>query len=175
MKKTIKKIFWIWEFEKEEKWLNEMSAKGLQLCNIGFCKYTFEEGVPGEYLYRLELLDYWPSHNKGVEYINFLEDTGVEYIGSLARWIYVRKRAGTGGFNLFSDINSRVKHLDKMLVLVGILGGFNILNAMNCLVSWRQLYIFSILCCAVALLLGYGFLQLFLIRRKLKKESLLHE
>ncbi|MBQ2899558.1 MAG: DUF2812 domain-containing protein, partial [Oscillospiraceae bacterium] len=31
MKKVIKKMFWAWDFEKEEKWLNEMSAKGLAL------------------------------------------------------------------------------------------------------------------------------------------------
>ena len=31
MRKYVKKIFWAWEVEKEEHWLNEMSAKGLAL------------------------------------------------------------------------------------------------------------------------------------------------
>ena len=31
MRKVIRKWFWAWNFEKEEEWLNEMSAKGLAL------------------------------------------------------------------------------------------------------------------------------------------------
>ena len=30
MKHTAYKLFWAWEFEKEEKWLNEMSAFSLR-------------------------------------------------------------------------------------------------------------------------------------------------
>ena len=175
MKKTVHKVFWMWDFEKEEKWLNEMSVKGLQLCDVGFCRYTFEEGVPGEYLYRLELLEYWPSHDKSMEYIRFLEDAEVEYIGSMMRWIYSRKKAQSGVFNLFSDIHSRIKHLDRMLFLAGILLVCNLINTINSLFSWRFVYAVSIFCGIVSLLLGYGFLRLFFMRQKLKRESLLHE
>ena len=48
MKKTVHKLFWAWEFDREEKWLNDMSAKGLQLTDVGFCRYVFETGTPGE-------------------------------------------------------------------------------------------------------------------------------
>ena len=41
MRQTIHKLFWAWEFDKEEKWLNEMAARGLCLVSIGFCKYEF--------------------------------------------------------------------------------------------------------------------------------------
>ena len=87
MKKVIRKLFWVWDFDKEEKWLNEMSAAGLQLRGVGFCKYTFEQGLPGEYVYRLELLNNWPSSYESVQYIRFIEDTGAEHIGSLLRWV----------------------------------------------------------------------------------------
>ena len=42
MRQVIHKWFWAWEFEKEEQWLNEMSAKGLALVGIGYCRYEFE-------------------------------------------------------------------------------------------------------------------------------------
>lgn len=42
MRQTIRKLFWVWDFDKEEKWLNEMAAKGLSLVAVGFCKYEFE-------------------------------------------------------------------------------------------------------------------------------------
>jgi hypothetical protein len=34
-------LFWVWDFDKEEKWLNEMAAKGLSLVSVGFYKYEF--------------------------------------------------------------------------------------------------------------------------------------
>ena len=34
MRKTIRKWFWTWDFEKEEKWLNEMAAQGLALVGV---------------------------------------------------------------------------------------------------------------------------------------------
>ncbi len=49
MRKTIHKLFFIWDFDKEEKWLNQMAAKGLALVSVGFCKYEFEDCIPGEY------------------------------------------------------------------------------------------------------------------------------
>lgn len=40
--KTLHRNFWVWEFEKEERWLNEMAQEGWALQNAGFCTYTFE-------------------------------------------------------------------------------------------------------------------------------------
>ena len=62
MRQTIRKWFWVWEFEKEEKWLNDMAVKGLSLVSVGFCRYEFEDSMPGEYRVRLLLLDKMPHH-----------------------------------------------------------------------------------------------------------------
>lgn len=64
MRTVIHKWFWAWDFDKEEKWLNEMAAKGLALNSVGFCKYGFDECLPGEYNVRLELLDNMPGTPK---------------------------------------------------------------------------------------------------------------
>ena len=45
MRRTIRKWFWVWNFDKEEQWLNEMAAKGLCLVSVGFCKYEFEDCI----------------------------------------------------------------------------------------------------------------------------------
>ena len=55
--KTLHKWFWVWEFEKEERWLNEMAQEGWALTCGGFCTYTFEKCEPGEYIIRVEALD----------------------------------------------------------------------------------------------------------------------
>jgi hypothetical protein len=180
MTRTVRKVFFIWEFEKEEKWLNEMSAIGLQLCAVGFCTYHFEEGTPGEYVYRLEMLENWPTHAKSMQYIRFLEDTGIEHVGSLLRWVYFRKKTGGDTFDLFSDISSRITHFNRMLLLVGVLSAVNLINALNIINMWTRSRISialttAILCFAIFMLLGYGFIRIYLMRRKLNKEKALRE
>lgn len=114
MKKVIYKAFTVGGFEKEEQWLNEMAAKGLCLTEVGFCKYVFEEGIPGEYSYRLELLENLPSHPESQAYIHFMEETGVEQVATLFRWVYFRKKKTEGEFDLFSDLDSRIKHYTRI-------------------------------------------------------------
>ena len=180
MKKVIRKIFFVWQFDKEEKWLNEQAAKGLQLCRVGFFKYTFEEGLPGEYIYRLELLDKRPTHKESVQYIQFLEDTGARHIATYMNWVYFCKKAGAGGFDLFSDNSSRVRHLNRIIFLMWLLAGVNLFNGINNICLWQVSVMhstlpISLLCFAVSLLLLYGILRLFSKRSKLKKEMRLHE
>ncbi len=38
---VVRKLFW--DFEKEEQWLNEMSAKGMALTHYSWCKYVFTD------------------------------------------------------------------------------------------------------------------------------------
>lgn len=55
MKQVIRKAFW--NYEKEEHWLNTMSAKSLAMTNYSWCRYVFEEEPRGEYIYRIELTE----------------------------------------------------------------------------------------------------------------------
>ena len=54
MEKTIKKWFWVWEFDKEEQWLNTIAQSGWVLTKVGFASYTFAPCEPGAYTVRLE-------------------------------------------------------------------------------------------------------------------------
>ncbi len=179
MEKIIRKIFFIWDFEKEENWLNEMSAEGWQLCKVGFCIYTFEKSEIKDYIYRLQLLEKSPSHPESKKYIAFVEETEAEYVASMLNWVYFRKKAGTGGFNLFSDIDSRLKHLNRMLLLAGIASGINIYNGFNQVILGYQNYKFNfvlgIICLSLGILIGLGFLKLLSEKNKLLKEKTLHE
>jgi len=180
MIKTIRKLFFVWDYEKEEKWLNEMSAIGLQCCGVGFCTYHFKEGLPGEYTYRLEMLGNFPYHAKSVQYIKFLEDTGAEHIGSVFRWVYLRKKVGDQPFDIYSDISSRIVHLNRILLLLGVISAVNLINAVNMLISWLSQAMpyhitMSILCFTLSLLVGYGFVRIYNKKLKLKREEILRE
>lgn len=114
MKHVVYKVFFLWDFEKEEKWLNEMAAKGLMLTDVGFCRYVFEEGTPGEYQYHLGWLPHFPGHAESRAYIRFVEDTGAEHVGSFKKWVYFRKKTAEGPFNLYSDLDSRISHFRRV-------------------------------------------------------------
>jgi len=180
MRKTIWKWFWAWSYDKEEKWINDMSASGLQLCGVGYCRYEFDTGEPDEYVYRLEFLKNHPYSAESLRYIKFLEETGVEYIGSVFRWVYFRKRANDAGFDIYSDIDSRIRHLHRLLLLIGSIGVMNIVigasNLSRILIPrFGSLGSIGIINLTLGVLCAYGFLRIFLKYRKLKKEKLLHE
>ena len=60
--------------------------------------------------------------NNNESYVSFLEETGAEYIGRCLRWVYFRKKAELGPFDLFSDIDSKLSHLKRIETLLRILG-----------------------------------------------------
>lgn len=181
MKKTVHKWFWAWNFDKEEKWLNDMAAKGFALVAVGMGSYTFEECAPGEYNIRLELLENLPTHTESEQYIKFLEETGVEYLGSIIRWVYFRKKREHGDFDLYSDINSRMMHLNRILVLLAILGIINLFNGIHniSLYFTQRITLASLIiggiCISIGLLLMYGVLKIHNKKQKLRKEKQVFE
>lgn len=123
MEHIVRKAFF--DYEKEAKYLNEMSEKGLALVNYTWCKYVFEDAPKGEYIYRIELLENPVNHPNSQNYIRFMEETGVEFITSYNRWAYFRKKADEGAFDIYSDIDSKMKHYKRVRIFFLILMAFN--------------------------------------------------
>ena len=112
MKKTVWKAFI--NYEKEEDWLNSMSAKGFALASFLPFHYVFNDSLPGEYIYRIELLKNLPGHEESRKYLDFMAESGVEHVTSWGRWVYFRKRAADGPFDIFSDIDSLIGHYKRL-------------------------------------------------------------
>ena len=53
--KIVHRWMWVWDFEKEERWLNTMAQSGWVLTGVSFCTYRFAPCQPGEYTIRLEM------------------------------------------------------------------------------------------------------------------------
>ena len=165
-RKTIRKWFWVWDFEKEEDWLNEMAMNGWLLESVGFATYHFVRCEPGEYSVRLEM------HKYDESYVSFMEETGAEYIGRMVMWIYFRKKTEDGPFDLFSDIDSKIDHLNKIGNVLSIIGGANLLiGIMNTFNPSHAGWI-NLLC---ATLLMYALGRIHGKKEALEKERLLHE
>jgi hypothetical protein len=182
MKSVVRKLFV--NFEKEERWLNDMASKGLNFIDYTFGRYLFEDGKPGEYIYRLELLGELPSHPESKAYIKFMEEAGIECVGSYMRWVYFRKKAVDGPFDLYTDYDSRIKYFKRVATLIGSLGALNLIvaifNVVLGLTITREngfsfnLY-FSVVNWAVTFTLIPMFISYLKKIRKMKKEKNLYE
>ena len=166
-RKIVKKWIWIWEFDKEDQWLNAMAQQGWVLDKVGFCRYEFIRCEPGEYTVRLEMRD----HDEA--YLGFMADTGAEYVGRMVKWIYFRKKTELGQFDIFSDLDSKIAHLDRMCQTMKILGIANLViglaNSLNPVIDFGWL---NLLC---ATLLMYALGRLEGKREALEKDRLLME
>lgn len=182
MKKVVYKLFWAWEFKKEEKWLNHMASKGLNLTDTSLFRYVFEIGTPGEYQYRLELLENTISHPESQQYIRFMEEAGVEQVASYIRWIYFRKKSTETPFEIFSDVDSKIKHFNRIKILLTVpmvlnftIGLINLIqvfpiNAINAVRIGP-----AVSCILIGALLATGVIRIVKQVRYLKKERNIHE
>lgn len=179
MRKTIHKMFFIWNFDKEEQWLNEMAAKGLCLVSVGFCKYEFEDCFPGEYRICLQLLEKMPRNPESQKYIEFMEETGAEHIGSFTRWVYFRKKASEGNFELFSDNVSRIKYLTGILSFIALIVGMNLVigieNVLMAIFMPSTFNYISMLNLIIGIWGSFGTVKLWKKRNRLKQECQLFE
>ena len=166
-RKTIKKWFWVWEFEKEEIWLNAMAQSGWLLDGLGFCKYHFVACEPGTYNIRLEMREY------DEEYLEFMAQTGAEYVGRMVKWIYFRRKAEFGPFDIFSDLDSRLEHLKRISSTLRVVGIANLViglaNSLNPVVNMGWI---NLLC---ATLLMYALGRIEGKEESLERERLLME
>ena len=149
-RKIIKKWIWVWDFDKEERWLNTMAQQGWVLDKVGFCRYEFIRYEPGEYAVRLEMRE----HDEA--YLGFMADTGAEYVGRVVKWIYFRKKTEDGPFDIFSDVESRIAHLDRICQTLKIVGIANLViglaNSLNPVVDFGWVN----LLCATLLMYALG-------------------
>lgn len=126
---TLKKWKIFINYQKEEEWINEMATKGYHLKKYTFGRYTFEEGEPGKYEYRMELLEEDPKMPKSREYLDFMEDSGIECVDVYYRWAYFRKELTDEPFEIYSDYESRIMHMKRVIAIILAVSMLNLLLA----------------------------------------------
>jgi len=167
--KTVHKWFWVWDFEKEGQWLNCMAQQGWVLDGLGFATYRFVACEPGEYAIGLEM------HEHDEDYLAFMAETGAEYVGRMASWIYFRRKTELGAFGIYSDRESRIKHLDTVGKALGLIAAANVLIAFCTSVNLPQAVWLSWVNLICAGLLMYALGRIHGKVEALKKDGLILE
>ncbi len=178
MKKIVIKPYW--NVEKEQAWLNKMSASGYQLTDYFWIRYVFEKAEAGEYTYFIDLLSAGRHSPESESYLVFLENSGVEVVATYMRWVYLRKRTADGPLVLYSDTTSKVAYLRRLSrfyaflsILELMCGGYNVAISLIILagMGFDQMPIFNLVMGILLLMLGVVFaIGLWLpIRTQMKK------
>lgn len=180
-RKTVSKLLFIWDWDEEERWLNEMAAQGWHFVKYRFpCFYTFEQGEPGAYQYKLEALEHRVGSKESQDYIAFLKDMDIELMDSYLFWAYFRKANDGQPFELFSDAESRIKHMRRFALIpfacLMLLCG-NLMFGAETLLRYAGIFgvVLVLLEMFLALLMVYGLTRMVVKYKALEKQRQLRE
>jgi hypothetical protein len=162
--------FWVWDDDREENWLRDMSNRGLHLQSARFPGiYTFVKGEKKDFIYRL---DFTPSMKVTPEYLYLFQDAGWEYLGKLNSWQYFRIEASqkTTG-EIYSDNVSKVERYKRMIWFLTVFLPLLIVSLIN-MIGLAHNPIAVVLLIIILLLMAcycYGIFRLYRRLQELKK------
>lgn len=107
--------YWtIADYEQEEAFLNEMARDGWALSAVGFCRYIFRRSKPGEFIYKLDIVERTESDEVKESYFNFLTECGIRVVGEFKDWLYLQRRAADGPFDMKNDTYAKLRRVNKI-------------------------------------------------------------
>lgn len=108
----MKKFRLYYDKDAEQDWLKKMSNQGWAFKKFFLGLYTFESCSPDEYIYQIDLLDNWVRDKEN--FSEFMEDSGVEVVSQWYRWVYLRKKATDGPFEMYTDTESKIAQYKRI-------------------------------------------------------------
>ena len=192
MRRVIHKIFWIWQLEKEQAWINEMASHGYSLEHAGRLTFEFDETEPGKYIYKEIFLKGWGESVENIKYFRFLEEMGIKVVCYInypgTCWVYTRalREDYPDGIELYSDIDSKINYQKVMagymiFVTVATLfaSALNLSIVLKYLAEYNMLMPLNLICAVFISVLFVcsviAVIKAFVNIGKLKKERKLHE
>lgn len=169
------------DYEKEEKWINEMAAQGWHLEKWFLNRFAFTKGEKGAFTYRNEFLGAMSKQEKQ-DYFELLKDSGITIIYELGGWVYMKKASAEGPFELYTDTHSKIDYYKRMLNIFLLLFFVNVWSGiLNVFVLGDQslpeffnsaVGIFNV---AVAFLIAIPIIKIIQRKRALMKKKDLYE
>lgn len=89
--------------DKETAWLNQLAKEGYALKKFFAGVYTFEACTPGTYTYQIDFGNKLFSVSD--DYREFMNESGIEIVSCWGYWVFLRKLASEGEFQLLCGFN----------------------------------------------------------------------
>ncbi|MBD3921673.1 DUF2812 domain-containing protein [Paenibacillus sp. PR3] len=133
------RVSFVWNYEKDEKWLTDLSAQGQHLVEPGTFRYVFKKDTSARYVYRM---DYHQIKEKEQlnEYYALFKDMGWEHIGSNMGWHYFRKPYAEGdtSTHIYTDRSSLKQLLKRIQFMLMMLAFANVpIMIVNSINTWK--------------------------------------
>ncbi len=110
MKSKIK-LNWFVDFDKEEQWLNELSAKGLCFWHTNGVIYRFKECEPGEFIFQIDFDEKKSSSNE--DYVAFRTSCGDQFVHQWKDKLYWKRAATDGPFESEDNVIAKLRMTNK--------------------------------------------------------------
>ncbi|MYM85936.1 DUF2812 domain-containing protein [Rugamonas sp. FT82W] len=131
------KLWWAWQDERHEQWLESLAAQGLHLLDanaIGM--HTFARGAPADVAYRWDI----PVRQNDAEYLQLFQDAGWEHVATAGGWHCWRKtRVAGAAAEIFTDSASRISKYQTALRLLSMAMLAQSPALLKFAIDWREL------------------------------------
>lgn len=153
-------------------WLNEMAKDGWNMTGFFAGIFLFEKCGKGAWQYQVDFRTGFGR--KADDYRLFMEDAGIEVIQNWGFWTFLRKPASEKPFQLYTDIDSRLTHYKKILVMFKIITALEVLGLtvelLAALMGNRPAIAFAFVLGAISLILVNQVIRVKRIINKLKEQ-----
>lgn len=93
-------------------WLNRLADNGFAMTGFFAGFWHFDPCTPGEYEYQIDLCDRFMGISN--DYLDLMRDMNIEYMGKFGFWIFLRRKKTNEPFILYSDVESKLAHYQKI-------------------------------------------------------------
>jgi len=159
-----------------ENWVNDMACQGWHLKNFTWIRFTFERGEPASYIYRHDEMERFDKHYEE-DYLEFLKSSGIEQVDRSGNFVFFRKAAKEGPFELYTDKKTKIGNLSKKMTfllslillnlfigIIGLIGDFSEQTT-----DWVG-FTLNMLNLVVVVLFSLPLYKLLRVRNRLKRE-----
>ena len=140
----MKKFRLYFDKDKETAWLNQLAKEGYALKKFFAGVYTFEACTPGTYTYQIDFGNKLFSVSD--DYREFMNESGIEIVSCWGYWVFLRKLASEGEFQLYTDVESNIEHYTKIKLM------FKIVAIIELICTFIEIY-----CGITGFAMGYPF------------------
>lgn len=108
-KTTIK---WFVDFDKEEKYLNDMAGAGWEFWHTNGVIYRFRKCAPGEFIYQIDFDEERTKKEVG-DYVLFRSQCGDNFVHQWKHKLYWRREAVSGPFETQNNVAASLRQTSK--------------------------------------------------------------
>lgn len=112
MKANKMAINWFIDFDKEEKWINDMAKSGWALWHINGVIYRFKKCEPNEFIYQIDF-DEQTSKDGVDDYVTFRSSCGDQFVHQWKEKIYWKRATTSGSFEAENNVAAKLRLTNK--------------------------------------------------------------